>query len=233
MAALPYMQLYVADYLADTMHLSTEEHGAYMLLIFNYWQTGKPLPYNKERLAIIARMSNERWTDVENTLKEFFVEKDGFLYHPRIEADLKHVESVQEKAVLAGKASAKARKAKKQQKDSVRGNGRSTDAEQPYQHEGNHTDPDPDPNKKENTPLAMLVSFGVEKQIATDWLKVRKLKKLASTETAFNKIKSVAEKNGMTMNEAVTIAVENSWGGFNPKWLKNNEQQQKYNYEEL
>ncbi|HAD1120104.1 TPA_asm: DUF1376 domain-containing protein, partial [Salmonella enterica subsp. enterica serovar Typhimurium] len=44
MATLPYMQLYIADYLADTMHLSAEEHGAYLLLMFNYWQTGRAIP---------------------------------------------------------------------------------------------------------------------------------------------------------------------------------------------
>ena len=70
MAALPYMQLYIADYLADTMHLSTEEHGAYLLLMFNYWQTGRPIP--KNRLSKIARLSNDRWDAVEPSLKEFF-----------------------------------------------------------------------------------------------------------------------------------------------------------------
>ncbi|EDR3747109.1 DUF1376 domain-containing protein, partial [Salmonella enterica] len=55
MAALPYMQLYIADYLADTMHLSAEEHGAYLLLMFNYWQTGRAIP--KSRLAKIARVT--------------------------------------------------------------------------------------------------------------------------------------------------------------------------------
>lgn len=97
MAALPYMQLYVADYLADTMHLTTEEHGAYLLLIFNYWQTGKPIPVS--RLARIARLSNERWTDVERSLNEFFNERSGEWVHDRIERDLEAVHATQISAV--------------------------------------------------------------------------------------------------------------------------------------
>ena len=68
MSTSPYMPLYVADYLADAAHLTTEEHGAYLLLIMTYWQRGKPLPADPARLANIARMSNERWTDVQRTL---------------------------------------------------------------------------------------------------------------------------------------------------------------------
>lgn len=89
MAALPYMQLYVADYLADTMHLTTEEHGAYLLLIFNYWQTGKPIP--KVRLARIARVASDRWLEIEPALSEFF-ESDGEQWiHLRIERDIEAV----------------------------------------------------------------------------------------------------------------------------------------------
>lgn len=89
MAALPYMQLYIADYLADTMHLSTEEHGAYLLLMFNYWQTGKAIP--KNRLAKIARMSDERWKVIEGTLSEFFDDDGEQWIHLRIENDLEKV----------------------------------------------------------------------------------------------------------------------------------------------
>jgi TolA-binding protein len=73
--------------------------------------------------------------------------------------------------------------------------------------------------KEINTPLALLVSMGVSESMAKDWLAVRKLKKLAPTKAAFNKIKNHAEANGYTFMQAVTIACENSWGGFNVDWL--------------
>ena len=104
MASLPYIQLYISDYLSDTMHLTTEEHGAYLLIIMNYWQTGKAVPYN--RLKSITKLSNERWTDVERSLNGFFtIKKNGDWYHKRIEKDLARVRAKSEQARAAGKLS--------------------------------------------------------------------------------------------------------------------------------
>lgn len=123
MAALPYMQLYVADYLADTAHLTAEEHGAYLLLIMNYWQRGKALNNSNERLATVARVSNDRWTDVKQTLSEYFeIDGDTWVHH-RIEADLDFVNNQQKQRSEAGKRSAKARKNKASERSF---NGRST-----------------------------------------------------------------------------------------------------------
>jgi uncharacterized protein YdaU (DUF1376 family) len=151
MAALPYIQLYIADYLADTAHLNAAQHGAYLLLIFNYWQRGKPLDNRNERLANVARMSNEEWQMYRDDIAEFFVVDGDTWSHPRIDADLAAVESKSTKNSEAGKASAAAKKAKSQQSNndhqaSVQQsfNERSTDV----QHSFNHTDTDTDVNLK-------------------------------------------------------------------------------------
>jgi uncharacterized protein YdaU (DUF1376 family) len=146
------MQFFVADYLADTMHLSTEEHGAYLLLIFNYWQTGKPLPNDDRRLSIIARLNNERWADVKQTLIEFFVVSNGVLKHPRIEADLKFIEEKQQKAVAAGKASALARAERKKNKDNARSTDVTTDVAETLQPNGNHIDSESDSESLTTSP---------------------------------------------------------------------------------
>ena len=174
MAALPYMQLYVADYLADTMHLKTVHHGAYLLLIFNYWQTGKALNDDNEELASIAKLTLEEWLEVRGKLERFFVVKDESLIHPRIEADLDYVESKQRKAALAGKASAVVRANKNTAKNKARGTNVPTDVATDVHTDvttgvitnvptsvstrvstktqlgGNHKDPDPDPEDRSN-----------------------------------------------------------------------------------
>lgn len=119
--ALPYMQLYPADYLADTAHLSTLEHGAYLLLMFNYWQRGESFKAKDEqtlnkRLAIVARLSNEEWEQVRDNLQEFFNvvihDKEIEWRHERIERDLATVQEKSEKAKRAGKLSAESRRSK-------------------------------------------------------------------------------------------------------------------------
>ena len=150
MAALPYMQFYVADYLADTTHLTAEEHGAYMLLLFSYWQTGKPLRI--DRLATVARIPNERWPSVADTLSEFFHVTETHWVQFRVEADLEAVNSKVVTASNAGKASARAKALKKQQEL----NERSTTVEDPLQRNGNHKDTDTYTDKNTNNTPPMV-----------------------------------------------------------------------------
>lgn len=143
MAALPYIQLYPADYLADTAHLNAAQHGAYLLLIMNYWQTGAPLKDSNVRLANVARMSQQEWIEARELLEEFFEIKDGEWVHHRIERDLSGVYSKSKNASMAGKASAEARRIK-----------RLTNVATNVQRNVNHTDTDTDTDKREDQKLA-------------------------------------------------------------------------------
>lgn len=111
----PYMPLFVADYLADTAHLTAAEHGAYLMLVMNYWQRGKPLPADDRKLARIAKMTDAEWQDSRSTLAEFFVEHDGLWSHKRVEAEIAVAEEKTAKAKKAARASADARQANAQQ----------------------------------------------------------------------------------------------------------------------
>jgi uncharacterized protein YdaU (DUF1376 family) len=84
------MPLYIADYLADTGHLTTEEHGAYLLLIMHYWRQGE-LPNDDAQLARISRLSNKKWLSSRATLAGLFSE--GW-HHKRIAAELERTDKV-------------------------------------------------------------------------------------------------------------------------------------------
>ena len=70
-----------------------------------------------------------------------------------------------------------------------------------------------------------LLEIGVTPQVAEDWLKVRKTKKAANTETAFKRIQKEIELSGLSADECITIAVERSWQGFKAEWVANYQRQ--------
>lgn len=67
-----------------------------------------------------------------------------------------------------------------------------------------------------------LISLGGEKQLVSDWIAVRKLKKLTNTLTAFENFKIEVSKSGKTINEVLKECVVNSWGGFKAEWINKN-----------
>ena len=86
--AKAWMPFYVADYLADTGHLTTEQHGVYCLLLFHYWQKGR-LPGVAQCMHVAHAYTDATRTNVEYVLKEFFIEKDGVFHQKRLDKELK------------------------------------------------------------------------------------------------------------------------------------------------
>lgn len=104
-----WMPLYVADYLADTTHLSTEEHGAYLLLLMAAWKRGGRLPVDDKQLAAIARMKPAAWRRVSQVILAFFHPDDGGLVQKRMMEEIERAAGVRDRRKNAGQKGAEAR----------------------------------------------------------------------------------------------------------------------------
>ncbi|CAB4153813.1 hypothetical protein UFOVP638_28 [uncultured Caudovirales phage] len=74
-----------------------------------------------------------------------------------------------------------------------------------------------------------LLEYGFDKQLVTDWLKVRKTKKATNTETAFKNFIAELEQRNCNINEVLEICVEKSWSGFKWSWIDNLKQTNTFN----
>jgi uncharacterized protein YdaU (DUF1376 family) len=79
MADFPAMPFYTDAYLADTTHLTTEEHGAYLLLLFAAWRSpGCCLKDDDAFLARVAKVTLDRWRKrLRPVLAPFWRIQDG------------------------------------------------------------------------------------------------------------------------------------------------------------
>jgi len=103
-----WMPLFIGAYLADTQRLNTEQHGAYLLLIMDYWMNGAP-PDDDEELAQITKLSLSAWKKTKAKITKFFTLSDGRWHHKRIEKELMAAKQNKSKAVEKARAAAAAR----------------------------------------------------------------------------------------------------------------------------
>ncbi|MCK1503878.1 DUF1376 domain-containing protein [Bradyrhizobium sp. 18] len=97
----PWFPFYVGDYTRDTARLTTEAHGAYLLLMLDYWVNGAP-PDDDETLATITKLPVSIWKKRRPALVKFFKVQDGHWVHGRIEKELARAEGVSSARAQAG-----------------------------------------------------------------------------------------------------------------------------------
>lgn len=82
-----WLPLYVGDYLADTQHLSTAEHGAYLLLLMHGWRHGS-IPDDDAALARIVGLRLDHWRKMSAAIRAFHQpDGNGGLVQKRLEAE--------------------------------------------------------------------------------------------------------------------------------------------------
>lgn len=88
MSERPFMQLYVSDFVGDTLMLSAEHVGAYMLLLIALWNADGTLPNDERKLARVARLSLKKWRSVASDLMPFFDVTPETITHGRLQKEL-------------------------------------------------------------------------------------------------------------------------------------------------
>lgn len=102
----PAIPLFTDAYLADTRHLSLEEHGAYLQLLMVAWRsTDCSLPDDDKRLARVLGVTPAKWAKLKGTVMAFWDNANGHWTQKRLTKERKFVDEKR----AANSSSAKSR----------------------------------------------------------------------------------------------------------------------------
>ena len=103
MSSTPWFKFYPGDYLADTRRLTRSQHGAYLLLLIDYFATGQAPPNDD---AVLARLTlcdtQSDWLAIRKAIEPFF-EITNVWRNKRCEKELLARISEHDKKSAAGK----------------------------------------------------------------------------------------------------------------------------------
>jgi len=93
MAEYPALPLFVDAYIADTLHLTTQEHGAYLRLLMLAWRsTDCGIPDDDSWICRSLGLHKNAWSKMRESVIAFWVSKNGRLYQKRLKMERDFVE---------------------------------------------------------------------------------------------------------------------------------------------
>ncbi len=78
MADFPALPLWTDAYIADTTHLTNEEHGVYLRLLMFAWRSpGCSLPDDDHRIAIMVGVTPKKWQSLRPVIEPMWLVREG------------------------------------------------------------------------------------------------------------------------------------------------------------
>lgn len=222
----PWMPLYVADYIADTRRLTTIEHGAYLLLIMEYWRK-HCLPRDEALLQAIVGMSDDQWMASRDVIRSFFTIQRGAWNHKRVDKELQDADFKYEKRAAAGRKGGLKRLSNAT--SNATSNASSDDLAMLNQPQPQHTKEDSKEKiRKKEKPqnpkksVVEVLKTVLNEKTAQDVIDHRKAKRAPLTPRAAELLVAAFRDHGEPELAAEAMIV-NGWQGFKPEWITNRE----------
>lgn len=211
-----WMPLYIADYLSATSRLTTEQHGAYLLLLMDYWKNGAP-PDNDLILAQITKLTPDAWSNARTMLEPFFEVVDGAWFQSRVENEMQKANHNKQANQERGLKGAQARW----------GNKNAPSIVEAYSEQCSADSTSPSPSSSNNTKreraIAIACPDDVGSEVWQDWLQLRKAKRAPVTNTVLKSARKESEKAGISLNAFLTIWCARGSQGLEASWIKPDE----------
>ena len=234
MSAPAYLPLFGSDYLADTRHLTTEEHGAYLLLMMAAWrQDDCGLPLDDKKLARIVGLTVRKWDAIKGTILEFWSVENGRIYQGRLRKEhtfvLQKSESNRKSAITRWD---KQRVENIEATPCERISKRICEGNAPYTH--THTEEvilaANAPNITARTRKRAAGNSGiperpddVAEQVWADFLAMRQKMRADVSKTVIAGFRREADRVGWTLEKAISESVMRNWRGFKAEWVNDND----------
>ena len=228
MSKAPAMPMYWDAYLADTTHLTTEEHGVYMLLLAAMWRRNGYVPDDDKDNARILGLTPAKWRKAKArllaTISGFKVE-NGSITQEKLQ---KTWEITQEKitknkvnGAKGGRAAASKINNLDQANATVSVKPKSSIPE---------PEPEPEPERKKEKRVAaprisdddliLILSNSVSPDVAASFVQHRKDLKKPMTENMANAVVKKLEGHHAP-DMVLTNSIANGWQGIFPEKITN------------